>query len=38
MLPNPLLVTAIEQDLVNSLNYDDVIDNFAALKFRRKVM
>ena len=38
MLPNSLLVIAIEQDLVNSLNYDDVIDNFAALKSRRKVM
>ena len=38
MLPNPLLVITIEQDFVDSLNYDEVIDNFAVLKFRRKVM
>ena len=35
---NALAILAIEQDLVNGLNYDDVIDNFAALKSRRKVM
>ena len=35
---NALAILAIEQDLVNGLNYDDVIDNFAALKSKRKVM
>ena len=35
---NSLAILAIEQDLVNGLNYDDVIDIFVALKSRRKVM
>ena len=33
---NALAILAIEQNLVNALNYDDVIEDFAALKVRRK--
>ena len=35
---NALGNLTIEQDLVKGLNYDHVIDNFAAFKSRRKVI
>lgn len=33
---NELTILSIEKDIANSINYDDIIDEFAAAKARKK--